>query len=91
MIFYQNIHNVSKLCKGNSDVLKMKSVSATITCIVNWKSLSPNNFSDEEYNDLEDLSRNINIVIEKLVIDDRDIDIKLMKGIINNKRKFEKS
>ena len=55
------------------------------------KCLSPNNFSDKEYNAFEDLSWNTKIVIEKLVIDDTDIHIKRMKGIINNETKFEKN
>ena len=78
----------------NLDFVKTKIKDAALTSFRTYSGNLPRNLSDEEFEALQVLSKNTNLVIQKSdkgnseVILDKDVYIKHMESLLSDKAKF---
>ena len=95
-LFYRSIHNLDITSNENVYFVKTKIKDAALASFRNYNANLPRNLSDEEFKDLQNLSKNTNLKAQKsdkgnlVVIVDKDIFIKHMEKRLSDKTKFEK-
>ena len=63
-LFYRSIYNLDSISNENLDFVKTK-INAALTSFHNDNANLPFNLSDEEFKALQNLSKNINVVVQK--------------------------
>ena len=90
-LFYRSIYNLDGMSNENLDFVKNIVKNAALTSFCNYNANLPRNLSNEEYEALQNLCKKTKLVIQKLVVVvlDKDIYIKHIESLLNNKTKFE--
>ena len=95
-LFYRSICKLDKISNDILDFVKTKIKNAALTSFRYYNVNLPRNLSDEEFKTLQNLSKNINLVVQKsdkgnsVVIVDKDVYIQHMELLLSDRAKFEK-
>ena len=96
-LFYKSIYELDSISNKNLDFVITKIKDAALISFRNYTgNLNlPRNVSDEEFKELQNLSKYTNFVIQKsdkgcsVVILDKDVFIKHIQSLLSNNTKFE--
>ena len=95
-LFYRTIDNLDILSGDNLDFIKTKIKDAALTSFRNYNENVKQHLSNSEFDGLENLSSNCNLVIQKadkgnsVVIVLKDVYVRDIEKILNDLHKFEK-
>ena len=94
-LFYRSIYNLDSMSNENLDIVKTKIKDAALTSFLNYNANVPRNLLDEEFEDLQNLSKNTNLMMQKsdighsVVILDKGVYTKHIEPLLSDKAKFE--
>ena len=94
-LFYRIIYNLDSMSNKNFDFVKTKIKVAALTSFNNYNVNLPHNWPDEEFEALQNLTKNTNLVIQKpdkgisWVVLDKNGYIKHIELLLSDEVKFE--